>query len=99
MWIQTKPQISSSIASPICQEGQSERTFLMFPLFLDFSPDFSFLFHNFSLFFPIFDIFYPILATPLQISWNNYKVWTTKLQEFLQNFDILVMHAWIWELQ
>ena len=29
--------VGSSVASPICQEGQSERTFLIFPLFPDFS--------------------------------------------------------------
>ena len=50
--------ITYSVASPICQEGQSERTFPIlafffpvFPLFLDFFPDFSSLFPDF---FPIF---------------------------------------------
>ena len=41
---------NSSVASPICQERQSERTLLIFPLFLIF-----------SLFFPIFPDFLPLL--------------------------------------
>ena len=49
----------SSVASPICQEGQSERTFpifafssryfLFFPIFHEFSPSFSRFSANFSL--------------------------------------------------
>ena len=57
--------ITSSVASPVCQEGQSERTFPILPLFPDF-----------SLFFPIFGKFFavrggtlssltPPVATPL----------------------------------
>ena len=44
----------SSVASPICQEGQSERTFPIFPLFLIFSlffPDFWQVFFFFFFFF------------------------------------------------
>ena len=45
---------NSSVASPICQEGQSERTFPIFPIFPDFFPlfpDFLPLFSNFWQFF------------------------------------------------
>ena len=45
---------TSSVASPICQEGQSERTF---PIFA-FSSRFSSFFPDFCLFFPIF-LFFP----------------------------------------
>ena len=69
-----KPERSKSerhgrVASPICQEGQSERTFQIFPLFPDFSP----IFLNF---FPLFDGIFavkgalcppdPPVATPLK---------------------------------
>ena len=54
---------TSSVASPICQEGQSKKNlpdfglfFPIFPLFLDFFPIFP-LFLDFSLFFPILTIF------------------------------------------
>ena len=65
-------QACSSVASPICQEGQSERTFLIFPFLPDIFP----LFPDFSLFFLIFGKFFavmgrlyprwPPVATPLQ---------------------------------
>ena len=41
----------SSVASPICQEEQSERTF---PIFAFFSPDVSLFFQIFPDFLPIF---------------------------------------------
>ena len=46
----------SSIASPICQEGQSERTFPILAFSSDFS-SFSQFLPNFPLFFPIFPLF------------------------------------------
>ena len=46
----------SSVASPICQDGQSERTFLIFA----FSSRFSSFFPDFPLFFPIFDNFFAV---------------------------------------
>ena len=48
------PNVSSSVASPICQEGQSEWTFPILP----FLPNFSF----FSQFFPDFLLFFPIFG-------------------------------------
>ena len=45
--------LTSSVASPICQEGQSERTFLIFA----FLPNFFLFFPNFLSFFPIFPDF------------------------------------------
>ena len=45
----------SSIASPVCQEGQSERTFLIFPFSIfPLFPIFSLFFSPFSLFSSIF---------------------------------------------
>ena len=67
--------VCSSVASPICQEGQSERTF---PIFA-FSSRFFLCFPDFSLFFPIFCKFFavrggtlpppltPPVATPLTV--------------------------------
>ena len=50
----------SSVASPICQEGQSERTFpiLAFSRFSSFLPDF-------PLFFPIFGKFFAVRGATL----------------------------------
>ena len=78
--------VYSSIASPICQEGQSEKTFPIFPLFLNFFP----LFSNFSWFSPSFSWFLAIFfccqggtlppLTPsgyatdcIPIQWKKYK--------------------------
>ena len=47
---------SSCVASPICQEGQSERTFPIYPLF-----------PNFPLFFPIFCDVLPLFSDFWQI--------------------------------
>ena len=44
------PLLCSSVASPICQEGQSEKTFPTLPLFPDFFP----LFPDFLPIFPNF---------------------------------------------
>ena len=51
--------ITSCVASPVCQEGQSERTF---PIFAFSSRFFLFfpIFHGFSLFFPIFGKFFAV---------------------------------------
>ena len=57
---------TSSVASPICQEGQSERTFPIlafssrFSLFFSIFTRFSSLFPSFSLLFPIFDNFFAV---------------------------------------
>ena len=51
----------SSVASPICQEGQSEINFPIFPLFPDF-----------WLFFPIFPLFPPIFS---DFSWFFPSFW------------------------
>ena len=57
----------SSVASPICQEGQSERNFPIFAfssrffLFFPIFPDFSWIFPDF---FPIFSDFFPIFQIP-----------------------------------
>ena len=75
--------MNSSIASPICQEGQSERTFPILAFFPDFSsfpwffPDFSSLFPDFPSFSQFLTIFSlsrghsaplaRILATPLKM--------------------------------
>ena len=48
--------LSSSVASSICQEGQSERTFPTFT----FSSQFFLFFPDFSLFFPIFGKFFAV---------------------------------------
>ena len=42
---------NSSVASPICQEGQSERNFQIFAFSSRFSPDFSWFFPDFWPFF------------------------------------------------
>ena len=47
-WAHQLNEMVCSVASPICQEGQSERTFPNFPLFLIF-----------PLFFPLFPDFLP----------------------------------------
>ena len=62
----------SSIASPICQEEQSERTFPIFAFSSRFPPSFYQFFHLFPDFWQIFccqgghsALLAPILATPL----------------------------------
>ena len=63
----------SNVASPICQEGQSERTFLIlafseFWFFLDFFP-------IFPLFLPIFDNFFAVkgaLCPLLPLYWLRH---------------------------
>ena len=71
----------SSIASPICQEGQSERTFPIFPLFLDLFPIvplFFLIFPSFSWFLTIFFHCQGGALTPLPLHWlrhwNEYKL-------------------------
>ena len=79
-WMSTKLKFMSwrlitvsSIASPICQEGQSERTFLIFPLFINFFLIFALFFLIFSLFSPIFDIFFSVKgALSLPIYWLRH---------------------------
>ena len=51
--------VPSSVASPICQEGQSERTAPILPFLPDFFP-FSPIFPDFLLFFPLFHNFWQI---------------------------------------
>ena len=51
--------ITSSVANPVCQEGQSERTFPIFPFLLDSSSFFT-IFPDFPLFFPIFGKFFAV---------------------------------------
>ena len=79
----------SSVASPICQEGQSERTFLIFPFSSPISP----LFSWFSWFFPIFGTYFavrdgtlppltPPVATPL-LGWMYFWLWPLKESMFL----------------
>ena len=87
----------SSVASPICQAGQSERIFL----FLSFLPDFSSFSWFLSLFFPIFPLFFPIfgkffavrgtlccldmpVATPL--------IWCC--QDFICSCSVLIQTSW-----
>ena len=70
--------IHSSVESPVCQEGQSERTFpifafssrffLSFPIFPDFFPSFSRYLANFSLSGVALCPLDPPVATPL---YNN----------------------------
>ena len=58
-----QPTLNSSVASPICQERQSERTFLILAfaswIFLFFSI-FPWLFLSFPPLFPIFDTFFTV---------------------------------------
>ena len=70
--ILAKWTVSSSVANPICQEGQSERTF---PIFA-FSSRFSLFFPDFSRFFCFFLLSgvalcppWPPVATPLTVSY------------------------------
>ena len=60
--------ISRSLASPICKEGQSERTFPVFA----FSSQFYSSFSRFPLFFLIFPLFFPILANFSLPHWLRY---------------------------
>ena len=54
IWV-SRWSIHSSVASPICQEGQSERTFPIFPDFVHLLSTFIF-----SFFFPIFGKFFVV---------------------------------------
>ena len=63
--------LTSSVASPICQEGQSERTF---PI-LTFSSRFFLFFLIFPLFFLIFDNFFAVKGgtlPPLPLYWLRH---------------------------
>ena len=68
----------SSVASPICQEGQSERTFPIFAfssqffLFFLISPYFFPLFHDF---FPLFPDFVPLIPDVFTLPnfWQNFR--------------------------
>ena len=74
-----KRAVPSSVASPICHEGQSERNFLIFAfssrLFV-FSPNFSWFFPDFPDYFPIFLDFFPIFS----IFGNLFAVWDGNLR-------------------
>ena len=74
---------SSIIASPICQEGQSARTFPIIAFssrFFFFFPDFCLffpIFPDFSLFFPIFGNFFAVRGgtlPPLSPQWLRHYV-------------------------
>ena len=63
--------IHGSVASPFCQEGQSERTFSIFPFFPDFVPLLSAFI--FSFFFPIFGNFFAVKGDPQWLRhWIDY---------------------------
>ena len=81
--------VTSSVASPICQEGQSEKTLLDFYLFL---PDFSSFFPDFGQFFRCQGWH----SAPLHPQWlrhwlllhNNGLYWSkTVIFEFLENIS------------
>ena len=55
----------SGIASPLCQEGKSERIFPIFALFFPIFPDF------FPL-FPIFPLFFPNYPPPFPDFWQSF---------------------------
>ena len=90
--------IHSSVASPVCQEGQSERTF---PIFA-FSSRFFLSFPIFSLFFQIFGKFFtvgvalcsldPPVATPL---YNNID-FALMGYAILSNLSCEVHHLTCW---
>ena len=71
--------LNSSVASPICQEGQSERTFPIFAFssrFFLFFPDFSWfspIFGNFSLSGVALCPLDPPVATPLSLDACTYN--------------------------
>ena len=91
--------VTSTVASPICQEGQSERTFpicsLFFPIF-SFFPTFSSLFSNFGHFFffavredtlPHLD---PVVATPLNVMilWGTSPVFPLRFLSLGQFYQL-----------
>ena len=89
---------NSSVASPICQEGQSERTFPIFPLF----PDFPIFFPLFPDFLPLFGIFFRCQGgtlPPLTLLVGNrefaiYTLYATATQvakEYNRNVEQFVM--------
>ena len=67
----------SNVASPICQEGQSERTFPIFPVFFDSFPIFPLFFPIFSLFFPIFDNFFAVKDSSLLATGSDRVFYVT----------------------
>ena len=83
--------LNSSVASPICQEGQSERTFPIFPLFPDFFPSFStFPWFSPSL-FPIFGFFFRCQGGPQRLC---HCLWTCiHINKFLESWKNL--ESWI----
>ena len=88
----------SSVASPICQEGQNERTFPIFYLFFPNFPDF-------FLFFPIGKFFAVRGGTlpPLTPQWlrHCYRLWPDilnrlKVQKYNNIYYIFVSYTYRW---
>ena len=76
--------VSSSIASPICQEGQNERTFAIFA----FSS-------WFFLFFPIFSLHFPIFGKFLAVKGGNLPPLTPQwLCHCVSHWHRFVFYAW-----
>ena len=94
----------SSVASPICREGQSEKTFPIFCLFFPISPPFP----GFSWFFPIFSNFFAIRGGTLpplhphrfsEISTlivTKAKIYIGLLSNicYLQDLNVALMQQW-----
>ena len=88
--------VSSSIASPICQEGQSERTFLIFAFYSLFFPSFSWFLANFSL---SGGALHPLdlpVTMPLLVS-NQLDIlmnfWSWHKHQHIWNFQLLSLQS------